>query len=162
MPGLPSADESLRQPIARRRQPERSANAGGLGPVVNDRSLHGFRKGSLSHAPRDHRSIASVTLGFLERLVDALEQGVDERVSLRLSLRVRYLRAAIRSMGRQCFPCPVLRNLLKAEHVQDRCRRAVLELGRVLQDEERLFRAHQHGDVLFAVDRIADRRSIDA
>jgi hypothetical protein len=75
------------------------------GPVLRD-VITRLLQGSRSHAPRDHRSILSVTLDFMERLVGALEQGVDERVSLRVSLRVRHLRAAIRSMGRRCFRCP--------------------------------------------------------
>ena len=79
-----------------------------------------------------------------------------------VSQRATYPRATMRPMGRRCPPRPGLHSSLKAEHVQDRRRRAVLELGRVLQDEERLFRAHQHGDVLPAVYRIADGRSIDA
>src|SRR4051794_15181723 len=79
-----------------------------------------------------------------------------------VSQRAPYPRATMRPMGRRCPPRPGLHSSLKAEHVQDRRRRAVLELGRVLQDEERLFRAHQHGDVLLAVDRVADGRGIDA
>src|SRR6476659_3308125 len=50
---------------------------------------------------------------------------------------------------------------LQPEYVQDRRRRGVLELGSVLQDEERLLRTHEYGHVLLSVDRIADGRSID-
>ena len=50
----------------------------GLG-AVNDRSLYSFRKSSRSHALRDHRSISSATLGFIECRVRSLEQGMDVR-----------------------------------------------------------------------------------
>jgi hypothetical protein len=106
MPGLPSDDESLRRPIARRRQPERIANARGVGPVVNDRSLHAFRKGRPSHAPsRSALDLVRHAWLLLERLVGTLEQGLDERASLRVSLRALPARSDTID-GAKCFRCP--------------------------------------------------------
>src|SRR5215471_9212694 len=50
---------------------------------------------------------------------------------------------------------------LQAEYEKHGGRRCVFELWRVRNDVLRLPRPHQHGDVLLAVDRICDRRSVD-
>src|SRR6266478_5333685 len=49
----------------------------------------------------------------------------------------------------------------QAEYVQHGGRRLVLQLGRVLDDERPHTRSHQNRNVLLAVDRIADRRSLN-
>src|SRR5882724_1863655 len=51
---------------------------------------------------------------------------------------------------------------LEPEHEQHRRRRGVLKLGHVPEYGGWLPCAHQHGDVLLAVDRVGDRRRIDA
>src|SRR5438045_1545978 len=56
-----------------------------------------------------------------------------------------------------CLSCS-----LEAEHVEHRGGRSVLQFRRVLEEGDRLARADEHGDVLLAVDRVADRRRVDA
>src|SRR5438093_10238031 len=51
---------------------------------------------------------------------------------------------------------------LKAEDVERVSGRHILELGKLRQDVVANARANQHGDILLAVDRIGDRRRIDA
>src|SRR5215470_16943478 len=50
---------------------------------------------------------------------------------------------------------------LQTEDVQHRRGRLVLQLGRILDDKRPHARSHQNGNVLLAVDRIADRRSLN-
>src|SRR6266436_6169116 len=52
--------------------------------------------------------------------------------------------------------------VLQAEHEKHRRRRSVFQLRRQRNDILRLTRAHQYGDILLAVHRIAYRRGIDA
>src|SRR5215471_7136285 len=49
----------------------------------------------------------------------------------------------------------------EAEHVEHRGGRRVLQLRCILHDERGLLGAHEHGDVLLAIDRIAYRRRVN-
>src|SRR5215475_6538035 len=50
----------------------------------------------------------------------------------------------------------------QSEHVQHRRSRGVLELGKFRQRLLRLLRSYEYRDILLAVDRVGDRRSVDA
>src|SRR5215813_2417306 len=67
--------------------------------------------------------------------------------------------AIIVTVGRLCAPTAAHS---QSEHVQHMGHRDVLELGRLPHHSGTLARSNQHRDVLLSVDRIGDRRCVDA